>query len=78
MNAVTNLSTTSHVVEARIRVRFAETDQMGIVYHANYLVWMEVGRVEYCRAAGIRYRDLEANDGVLLTVAEAKIGRAHV
>jgi acyl-CoA thioester hydrolase len=43
---------------------------MGIVYHANYLVWMEVGRVEYCRAAGIRYRDLEANDGVLLTVAE--------
>ena len=71
MNAATNLSTTSRVVEARIRVRFAETDQMGIVYHANYLVWMEVGRVEYCRAAGIRYRDLESNDGVLLTVAEA-------
>ena len=71
MNAATNLSTTSRVVEARIRVRFAETDQMGIAYHANYLVWMEVGRVEYCRAAGIRYRDLESNDGVLLTVAEA-------
>lgn len=58
-------------MEARVRVRFAETDQMGIVYHANYLIWMEVGRVEYCRAAGIRYRDMEANDGVLLTVAEA-------
>ena len=39
-------------VEARLRVRYAETDQMGVVYHANYLVWMEVGRVEYCRAVG--------------------------
>ena len=58
-------------MEARIRVRFAETDQMGIVYHANYLVWMEVGRVEYCRAAGIRYRHMETIDGILLTVAEA-------
>jgi acyl-CoA thioester hydrolase len=57
-------------VEARLRVRYAETDQMGIVYHANYLVWMEVGRVEYCRAAGFRYRDLEA-EGVLLAVVEA-------
>jgi acyl-CoA thioester hydrolase len=58
-------------VEARLRVRYAETDQMGIVYHANYLVWMEIGRVEYCRAAGIRYRDMEIEDGILLTVAEA-------
>src|ERR1700733_118103 len=57
-------------VEAHLRVRYAETDQMGIVYHANYLVWMEVGRVEYCRASGIRYRDLEAQ-GVLLAVVEA-------
>jgi acyl-CoA thioester hydrolase len=57
-------------VEARIRVRYAETDQMGVVYHANYLVWMEVGRVEYCRASGYRYRDLEA-EGVLLAVVEA-------
>jgi acyl-CoA thioester hydrolase len=60
---------TDHV-EARLRVRYAETDQMGIVYHANYLVWMEVGRVEYCRASGLRYRDLEA-EGVLLAVVEA-------
>ena len=58
-------------VEARLRVRYAETDQMGIVYYANYLVWMEIGRVEYCRAAGIRYRDMEQEDGILLTVAEA-------
>lgn len=52
-------------------MRYAETDQMGIVYHANYLVWMEVGRVEYFRAAGIRYRDLEADEGILLAVMEA-------
>jgi acyl-CoA thioester hydrolase len=58
-------------IETRLRVRYAETDQMGIVYYANYLVWMEVGRVEYCRAAGIRYRDMEMEDGILLTVAEA-------
>jgi acyl-CoA thioester hydrolase len=57
-------------VEARVRVRYAETDQMGVVYHANYLIWMEVGRVEYCRASGYRYRDLEA-EGILLAVVEA-------
>ena len=56
-------------VETRVRVRYAETDQMGVVYHANYLIWMEVGRVEYCRASGFRYRDLEAA-GVLLAVVE--------
>ena len=58
-------------VETRLRVRYAETDQMGIVYHANYLIWMEVGRVEYCRANGIRYRDMERDHGILLTVVEA-------
>jgi acyl-CoA thioester hydrolase len=57
--------------EARLRVRYAETDQMGVVYHANYLIWMEVGRVEYCRAAGLRYRDLEADGGIRLAVVEA-------
>jgi len=57
-------------VETRLRVRYAETDQMGVVYHANYLIWMEVGRVEYWRAAGLRYRDMEREDGVLLVVAE--------
>jgi acyl-CoA thioester hydrolase len=58
-------------VETRIRVRYAETDQMGVVYHANYLIWMEVGRVEYWREAGLRYRDMEREDGILLVVAEA-------
>jgi len=57
--------------ETRIRVRYAETDQMGVVYYANYLVWMEVGRVELCKACGFNYRDMERDDGVLLAVAEA-------
>ncbi|HTS28731.1 MAG TPA: thioesterase family protein [Bryobacteraceae bacterium] len=57
--------------ETRIRVRYAETDQMGVVYYANYLVWMEVGRVELCRACGFNYRDMERDDGVLLAVAES-------
>jgi acyl-CoA thioester hydrolase len=57
--------------ECRLRVRYAETDQMGVVYYANYLVWMEVGRVELCKARGFNYRDMEAGDGVFLAVAEA-------
>ena len=58
--------------ETRVRVRYAETDQMGVVYYANYLVWMEVGRVEYCKFAGFNYRDMEIEDGVMLAVAEAR------
>ena len=57
--------------ETRIRVRYAETDQMGVVYYSNYLVWMEVGRVELCEACGFNYRDMERDDGILLAVAEA-------
>ena len=59
-------------VETRLRVRYAETDQMGIVYYANYLVWMEVGRVEFCQARGFNYRDMEREDGAFLVVAEAE------
>src|SRR4051794_36032430 len=54
----------------RVRARYSETDQMGVVYHANYLVWMEVARVEYCRQAGFRYKDLESDHGILLAVTE--------
>ena len=54
-----------------IRVRYAETDQMGIVHHKNYYVWMEVARVELCRAMGFRYRDMERR-GVLMAVVESK------
>ncbi|HVT95546.1 MAG TPA: thioesterase family protein [Bryobacteraceae bacterium] len=57
--------------EARFRVRYAETDQMGVVYYANYFIWMEIGRAEFCRAAGIRYRDMEVEDGILLAVVDA-------
>jgi acyl-CoA thioester hydrolase len=60
------------VHETRFRVRYAETDQMGVVYYANYLVWMEIGRAEYCRAAGIRYKDMESRDGIRLAVVEAE------
>ena len=57
--------------ETRIRVRYAETDQMGVAYYANYLVWMEVARGELCKACGFNYIDMERQDGVLMAVAEA-------
>ena len=58
-------------IETRLRVRYAETDQMGVVYYSNYLVWMEVGRGALCSALGFSYGDMEREDGVLLAVAEA-------
>jgi acyl-CoA thioester hydrolase len=58
--------------ETRLRVRYAETDQMGVVYHANYLVWMEIGRVEYVRSCGFNYKDLEALEGILLSVVDVQ------
>ena len=58
--------------QTRLRARYAETDQMGVVYYGNYFAWMEVGRVELCRAAGFRYADMERDDGVLLAVAQAQ------
>jgi acyl-CoA thioester hydrolase len=58
-------------VELAVRVRYAETDSMGVVYHANYLVWFEMGRSEFCRTRGFNYRDLEAS-GYYLVVSEAK------
>lgn len=57
--------------QTRIRARYAETDQMGVVYYANYFVWMEVARVEYCRALGFEYGDMEKESGALLAVLEA-------
>ncbi|MCU1234822.1 MAG: thioesterase superfamily protein [Candidatus Solibacter sp.] len=59
------------VTESRLRVRYAETDQMGVVYYSNYLVWMEVGRVDLCKACGFNYKDMEIEDGIFLAVAEA-------
>ena len=57
--------------QARLRVRYAETDQMGVVYYANYLVWMEVGRVELFRSLGFAYSEMEKNDRVRLAVVDA-------
>jgi acyl-CoA thioester hydrolase len=57
--------------EARVRVRYAETDQMGVVYHANYLVWFEVGRVEFIRQLGMDYKSMEQEEGALIAVVEA-------
>jgi acyl-CoA thioester hydrolase len=59
-------------VESSINVRYAETDQMGVVYYANYLVWFEVGRAAWCRARGFLYSEMESKDGCFLMVAEAK------
>ncbi len=57
--------------ETLLRVRYSETDKMGIVYYANYLIWFEIGRTEFCRARGFSYRDMEENEDAFLVVAEA-------
>nr|WP_275581970.1 thioesterase family protein [Brevibacillus fulvus] len=57
---------------AQIRVRYSETDQMGVVYHANYLSWFEVGRTDFLRASGLSYFELEQK-GVLLPVIDAEL-----
>ena len=51
------------VNETRLRVRYAETDQMGVVYHSNHFIWFEVGRVELLRQVGFSYRDMESRMG---------------
>jgi acyl-CoA thioester hydrolase len=57
--------------DTTVRVRYAETDQMGVVYHANYLVWFEIGRVELMRALGVEYKKMEAEDDCHIVVADA-------
>jgi acyl-CoA thioester hydrolase len=63
---------TGRVSEVRLRVRYAETDQMGVVYHANHFIWFEVGRVELLRQLGFSYRDMEENDGCFIAVVDAR------
>ena len=58
-------------VTTAVRVRYAETDQMGIVYYANYLVWFEIGRVELLRSLGLAYSLLEIEDRCILPVVDA-------
>lgn len=57
--------------DAKVRVRYAETDQMGVVYHGNYFTWFEVGRVELCRLLGFEYKKMEEEDDSFIVVAEA-------
>jgi acyl-CoA thioester hydrolase len=60
------------ICETTVRVRYAETDQMGVVYHANHFVWFEIGRVEMLRQLGFSYRDMEQIDGCFIAVADAR------
>lgn len=57
--------------DTTIRVRYAETDQMGVVYYGNYFTWFEVGRVELCRQLGFEYKRMELEDDSYIVVAEA-------
>ena len=54
--------------ETRLRVRYAETDKMGVVYHANYFIWMEIGRADYCKSVGFSYREMENEDANMAVV----------
>jgi acyl-CoA thioester hydrolase len=56
--------------DVTVRVRYAETDQMGVVYHSNYLIWFEVGRVEIMRSLGFDYKRMEIEDDCFLVVAD--------
>jgi len=62
----------SIVNESRLRVRYAETDQMGVVYHANHFIWFEVGRVELLRQMGFSYKEMEQQDNCFIAVVDAR------
>ncbi|HBE83779.1 MAG: acyl-CoA thioesterase [Blastocatellia bacterium] len=59
--------------ETEIRVRYAETDKMGIVHHSNYLIWFESGRSDLCRSKGFSYKAMEEEDNALMVVAESYV-----
>src|SRR5919201_2750063 len=65
-------SFTPLTTESRLRVRYAETDQMGVAYHANFFIWFEVGRVDLLRQLGFSYRDMETEDGCFIAVVDAR------
>lgn len=68
---MTEPDATVRIRHTRVRVRYAETDRMGVVYYANYLVWFEVGRTEWLRQSGWSYSAMERDGGVQLPVIEA-------
>ncbi len=61
-----------HVAASELRVRYAETDQMGVAYHANYLVWCEIGRTDFIRGHGVTYAQLE-RQGLFLAVSDVRV-----
>lgn len=67
-----NSNSNATVLETRLRVRYAETDQMNVVYHSNYVIWFEVGRVEFMRQLGFTYREMEQQDQLHLPVVEVR------
>ena len=71
MRRETKCNLSSRTAESRVKVRYAETDQMGVAYYANYFIWFEVGRSQYCNDCGFSYRDMERETGLFLIVAEA-------
>jgi acyl-CoA thioester hydrolase len=72
MSVNVNKMAPATVNETRIRVRYAETDQMGVVYHANHFIWFEVGRVELLRQLGFSYKDMEREDDCFIAVVDAR------
>lgn len=58
--------------ETTVRVRYAETDQMGVVYHSNYIIWFEIGRVELLRQLGFNYRQMEIEDDCAIAVVDVR------
>ncbi|MGH9528972.1 MAG: acyl-CoA thioesterase [Terriglobales bacterium] len=60
------------ICETKLRVRYAETDKMGVVYHANHFIWFEVGRVEFLRQLGFSYREMEEKDQCFIAVVDAR------
>ncbi|MGH9512454.1 MAG: acyl-CoA thioesterase [Terriglobales bacterium] len=60
------------ISETRLRVRYAETDKMGVVYHANHFIWFEIGRVEFLRQIGFSYREMEEKDQCFIAVVDAR------
>lgn len=70
-NSPRQSDTETPVSQSRVKVRYAETDQMGVAYYANYLVWFEVGRSQFCVDCGFSYRDMERETGLYMIVAEA-------
>jgi acyl-CoA thioester hydrolase len=61
------------VGETRLRVRYAETDKMGVVYHSNFVIWFEVGRVELLRQLGFQYKEMESEDNCHIPVVDLRV-----